>query len=156
MADTALENAERRRDDLAAEINGLQQQVEAKRKELDRVKQWIDDYIAFSSGTLEFELSAPEPAKAKKGKKSANKDRQIIGDYVETILDEVRRPMSRDELFDALKTRGEEIVGKDPMMVFSTMMWRMQDRFVRLPGFGYWLADKPWPPARYTPAQSSK
>ena len=151
MADIALENAERRRDALATEINGIQQQLEVKRKELERVKQWIEDYRAFSNGTLEFELSAPPAPRAKKGKKTANPDRQIVGDHVEDILKTVKKPMSRDELYESLKLEGLEIVGKDPLMVFSTMMWRMQDRFVRLPGHGYWLANEPYPPARYIP-----
>lgn len=151
MADIALENAERARDAIAAEINSLQQQIEVKRKELERVRSFIDDYQAFSAGGLKFEFGPPLPPKAKKGKKTTNPDRQIVGDAAERILKYVGRPMSRDDLFTALKTDGIDIIGKDPWMVFSTMMWRMQDRFVRLQGHGYWLAKEAWLPAGYRP-----
>ncbi len=37
-------------------------------------------------------------------------------------------------------------------MVLSTMLWRMKDRIVRLPQFGYWIADKEYVPAGYDPS----
>jgi hypothetical protein len=151
VADIALENAEKARDALAAEINSLQQQIESKRKELERVKSFIDDYMAFSAGGLKFEFGPPPQPKAKKGKKTSNPDRQLVGEYAEAILRGTDRPMLREDLFASLKQRGVEITGKDPLMVFSTMMWRMRDRFVRLQGQGYWLANEPCPAAGYYP-----
>lgn len=35
-------------------------------------------------------------------------------------------------------------------MVLCTMMWRMKDRFVRLPLYGYWVKDRPYEKANYT------
>jgi hypothetical protein len=43
------------------------------------------------------------------------------------------------------------ITGKEPEKILSTSMWRMQDRFVLLQGFGYWLRDQPYAPAKYQP-----
>ncbi|AWL92695.1 hypothetical protein CIT37_11090 [Bradyrhizobium ottawaense] len=153
MADSALENAERRRDALAGEINALQQEIETKRKELERVKQFISDYMAFSSptGELQFTLKPPPAPVAKKGKQTANPDRKIVGDHVERLLRKLGHPIPRDDLFMALKLDGVEIVGKDALMVLSTMMWRMQERFVRIPGKGYWLKWEPCPAVGYIP-----
>jgi hypothetical protein len=152
VADIALENAERRREALAADINGLQQQIEQKRKELERVNRFIEEYKAYAAGTLEFEFGPPAAQRVRKGRKTPNLDRRIIGDYAEAILKEIGRPMPREELFAALKKQGVDIFGTDPLMVFSTMMWRMPNRFVRLAGgHGYWLRNEPWPAAGYFP-----
>lgn len=150
MAEPALLNAERRREELAAEINKLQTLIEQKRRELERVKGFIDDYRAFSVGIPELPLIVT-PASKRPGRKPVNPDRSIVGDQVEAILREAGGPLSREQLFAHLDARGMTIIGKDPQMVLSTMLWRMPERFVRLPGHGYWVADEPWPPAGYVP-----
>ena len=33
----------------------------------------------------------------------------------------------------------------------GTIMWRLREHFVNLPGFGYWLRDHPYPLADYDP-----
>lgn len=65
MADTALQNAEKRRDEIAAAINQLQAQIEEKRKELERIKTFIADYAVFQSYPSELPLElqkTPSPA----------------------------------------------------------------------------------------------
>lgn len=89
-------------------------------------------------------LPAPKPP--------VNPPREKIGDAAEAILKERGRPMTRTDLFNEIKRRGLEIHGKDPEMVFSTMLWRMQDRFVRLPKFGYWLKKEPCSVVGYLPS----
>ena len=59
--------------------------------------------------------------------------------------------MPRKALLKAVTERGIILSGKDPEMVLSTMMWRMQDEFVRLPRWGYWLKNRPYEPAEYDP-----
>ena len=64
------------------------------------------------------------------------------------------RPVSRGELFPRLRELGINIDGKHPQMVLSTMLWRMRDQVVRL-AEGYWLAEEPYPPLAYDPANKS-
>ena len=74
-----------------------------------------------------------------------------MGDFVEKILRDVGLPLPRAKLFEAVKVGGMIIHGKDPEMVFSTMLWRMQDRFIRLEKHGYWLRNVPNPAVGYDP-----
>ncbi len=153
MGESAFKNAENRRDGIAAEINALQAKIEQKRKELERVKAFIRDYEMFASGEPELELeknAATTPAPAPK--KHVNPDKEAVGDVVEKTLRVNMSPMSRDALFREVMASGLDIQGKDPLMVFSTMLWRMPKRFVRLGGkIGYWLTQEPWPAVNYTP-----
>jgi hypothetical protein len=83
-----------------------------------------------------------------------NPERNAVGRAAWEIITEVGRPIPRAELFARLAGKGMHIHGKDPEMVLSTMMWRMQEHFVRLPKHGYWKRTVPWPPADYVPGAS--
>ncbi|CAN5285842.1 hypothetical protein BH09PSE1_BH09PSE1_11650 [soil metagenome] len=61
--------------------------------------------------------------------------------------------MTRKRLFEELAHHDIVIQGANPEMVFSTMLWRMQDRFERIPKRGYWLTGVPVP---NEPSASSK
>ena len=61
MAKSALENAKKLGDKLAAEINALQAALELKRKDLERVRAFIEDYLKFASGAPELEFVPPAP-----------------------------------------------------------------------------------------------
>lgn len=81
-----------------------------------------------------------------------NPSREEVVDASLAAINEAGVPMSRQQLFQAVTERGIDIQGKNPLMVFSTMLWRTQERIVRLRPYGYWPADKPYPPADYFPA----
>ncbi len=59
--------------------------------------------------------------------------------------------MTRTALYEELGRRGIRLFGKDPVMVLSTMLWRSQERIVRLPNHGYWPAERTYEPAGYFP-----
>lgn len=84
-------------------------------------------------------------------KRPRNPDRETVARAASEIIQERGMPVSRRELFEALRSRGVEIHGKDPEMVLSTMLWRSKDKIVRLPSFGYWLKSLPYVEARYDP-----
>jgi hypothetical protein len=175
MTDRALANAEKRRDIIAANINKCNQELEALRKDLAAVETFISDWHRFAGNALDSAggevpdlqkdtrypqadsqtgpaLSAGllrqhfNPAHRK------NPDRATVGKNARDIISAARRPVLRTELFQELAQRGLVLHGKDPEMVLSTMMWRMQDQFVRLAGHGYWLRELPWPLAGYEPS----
>lgn len=140
MTDAAIKNATERRDALAAEINQLQDTLDERRKELAHVIQFIKDWSDFAG------VPTPEAEP-----KVENPPREIVGTHAARIIELRDRPISRTELFQTLKAIDIEIRGKDPEMVLSTMMWRMQDTFVRIPGHGYWLRNRPCPAVGYKP-----
>lgn len=178
MADRALANAEKRRDDIAAEINKQNQVLEELRKELSAVESFIADWHRFAADNLDSgwvtgpdalkDTSYPQgriAAKSHDGESPwattapalptpKNPDKAEVGKVAKTIIYESRRPVPRTVLFKALADRGVTIYGKDPEMVLSTMLWRLKDDFVRLPGHGYWIKSLRWPPAKYEPGDS--
>jgi hypothetical protein len=80
-----------------------------------------------------------------------NPNRAIVADMALGLIREIGRPLPRSELFQALSSRGLRLEGKDPLMIFSTMLWRERARIIRLNGFGYWPTGEAFPPAGYTP-----
>lgn len=143
MSDTAIQNAQARRDQLAAEINDFQHNITVLKQELARVDKFIADWNAFAGIEADAESKTTE--------KKANPPRNRVGEEAAIIIDQNARPVPRADLFKALAERGFHIYGKDAEMVLSTMMWRMQDKFVRIPAWGYWFRDRPFPPAKYVP-----
>jgi hypothetical protein len=173
MADRVLTNALMQRDKYAAEINQKNQEIEAIRKDLGAVETFIANWYKFAGlgadsgggadsnsgvdksytqdiqpiaaqGTL---LAASEPT-------HKNPPRQEVGRAAWEVMTQLQRPVPRAELFKELAQRGIEIRGKDPEMVLSTMVWRLQEHFVRLPKFGYWKRSHEWQPANYVPGQT--
>lgn len=73
------------------------------------------------------------------------------------VLMEKEHPMSRRELHEALKARGMEVRGTDPVKTLGTMLWRSgQDSLVQLEGRGYWIKSEPYAPADYDPGPIAK
>ncbi|HVV78557.1 MAG TPA: hypothetical protein VHD59_02940 [Pseudolabrys sp.] len=147
-SDPAFVNAQERRDTIVSELSLAQQKVDELRKELARVDQFLRDWRAFAGEIEEepeFAMTADSPPVGK------NPDKQLIGDLAEASMVTKGRPIPRRELMEDLKKNGVFLHGKNPDMILSTMMWRMQDRFVRIPGFGYWFRDEIYTPAKYRP-----
>lgn len=144
MTDSALDNAHTRRGMLAAQINSQQQQLETLRRELQLVDEFIARWHTFAQledgqPFIQGDKSVDNSVDKEKRTRPVNPSRESVGDAVEEILREWGRPASRAELFDELASRDVIIQGTDPQMVFSTMLWRMKDRFERLKRRGYWL-----------------
>ncbi|SEI04746.1 hypothetical protein [Tardiphaga sp. OK245] len=163
MSDLALSNAQKRRDDLASRINQLSQSLEDCRKEIASIDQFIAAWHHYADGG-QHSPSIPVNTHYTQGSMTLNSvvnsariippknpDRETVGRAAWDIIVKRGRPVMRGELFNELGKRGIQIYGKDPEMVFSTMMWRMQEHFVRLPKFGYWKRNEPWAPAGYVP-----
>lgn len=84
-------------------------------------------------------------------RKPKNPPREKVVDAALEIISERGVPVSRSDLYEALQERGIRVYGKDPLMVFSTMLWRSQDRIVRLGNNGYWFKDRPYEALNYLP-----
>ncbi|MBR1362077.1 hypothetical protein [Bradyrhizobium ottawaense] len=177
MTDRALKNAQKRRDDLAADINKTNQHLEGLRKSLSEVEKFISEWHAYA-GAEQDSVAGPElnsgvdttypqatrvsetvlgtdsPPSPLPPPPPKNPDKAQVGAMAKILMIEKGRPLARSELFKQLQRAGVHIYGKDPEMVLSTMMWRMKEDFVRLPGHGYWIKELPWLPANYRPGDS--
>lgn len=150
MTDAAIANAHNRRGSLAAQINALQQQLEALRRELAVVDEFISRWHTFAQldegdSLIPSEQAVDKPVEKEKRIRPTNPSREAVGDVVEALLREWQRPASRARLFEELPNHGIDIQGTNPEMVFSTMLWRLQNRFERIPKRGYWLKGEPIP-----------
>lgn len=168
MTDRALENAQSRREALAAQINDTCQMIEEWRRELRRVEDFIRDWHAFANGV---DLSTPDdddrtllppppPPKSEEDyepqrkRPNRNSKKEDVAAMARLYIELMDAPASREELYNQLTREGLIIEGSDPLMVLSTMLWRMRDKagLVRLKTGGYWLAERPYPAAGYDPA----
>lgn len=150
MNDPAIKNALERHDALAKRINELNQQLEEVRREMARVEQFIALWKEFSGEKVDGPEIAPIRNKIRTiripqsgGDKPVNPPKERIGDVLEAFLKSRQRPATRKELQAHLREVGIQLQGTDPDMVLSTMLWRMKQRFTRVPPHGYWLTDIP-------------
>jgi len=153
MTDAAIVNATARRAQLVADTERLAAEIEVARKEIARIDTFIQEWKRFAGGDTATlgggnATLASAPAKAPKPN---NPRKEVVGEVIRAYLLGKGLPAGRKELMKALLDHGIDLAGKDPDMVLSTMMWRMKDKFVRLPKFGYWLADQACPAADYRP-----
>jgi hypothetical protein len=153
VTDKALENAERERDSLAAEINSLAQRTEELKREIAKIDDWIAQWHEFAgkdeAGAVALEHE-PAPPAARSARTKGNPSKEEVAAKVKELILERGVPIARNNLFEALESRGIIIRGADPKVVLGTMLWRTED-IIRLRGHGYWLKDRPFEPARYNP-----
>lgn len=160
MSDPALQYAQIAREALATEINALNQKLEQARARLAEVDAFIRAWHDFAKKgertdnihPVEIASSPDSEPRPPARKRPKNPPRDLVGDRVEEILRGWGQPANRKEIYNELRNVGVHIQGSDPEMVLSTMLWRMRDRFIRLKGFGYWIASEPFAPASYDPA----
>ena len=132
---------------MAGQVNLLQQSLDECKREIARIDAFLKDwamYAAIGDDTLPLIGGGPQAET-----KPENPPKEEVGKVVRMLIERRGRPIARDLLLDALEAEGIELKGKVPKMVLSTMLWRMGDQFVRLKDFGYWLKEKPFPPANY-------
>lgn len=159
MPDTALQNAERRRDEFAVKINAAQAQIDDWRREIKRIDQFIQDWHLFA-GTAdggsepEQEATVVDPDTAPAAKRTTgNSDKEAVARVARLLIEAEGKPIPRDELLLRLRERGLVIEGSQPETVLSTMLWRMKDKakIVHIRRHGYWLADQAYGEGSYYP-----
>jgi hypothetical protein len=89
-----------------------------------------------------------------KPKTSGNSKKEDVALVVRELISSRGAPMSGKDLYPFLVERGLRIEGDKPDMVLATMLWRSSGSIIRLPKFGYWLAEAPYAPAGYAPGRN--
>jgi hypothetical protein len=59
--------------------------------------------------------------------------------------------MTRGKLIQELAEAGIILMGTDPRNLLGTLLFRLRERFVNIPGYGYWIAKRSYTPAGYDP-----
>ncbi|MFA6607324.1 MAG: hypothetical protein WCS75_10025 [Sphingomonas sp.] len=163
VEDVPAQNPVQLRDHLAERLRVVEQRIselhherETLKSDLQVTEQFITVWrrtnnVQGPPGRTEatiYQVSSEVPPPVRKPK---NPPREAVLDVVLKIISARGTPVSRSDLYDALQSHGIRLYGKDPVMVLSTMLWRSQDRIVRLGSKGYWFKDRPYPPASYYP-----
>lgn len=159
MADKALENAEAKKKQLVDRRLQLHSEIATLDEQIGKIEAFIRDWHTFAEDLFNLSTTTENDSGADSADESESLPKRTTGnsrkeDVAETacmILLEREKPLSRDELLNAVTERGMVIEGKDRAGVFTTMMWRMRDKIVKLESGGYWLADVEYPPEGYVP-----
>lgn len=132
-------------------IADSQAKIASYEKELADLQSWLSMWhkLMGTENPTAVERIVPNPPP--RIRRPKNPDREEVVNHTLEIIRDRNEPQSRKQLFDELASLGLIIRGKDPEMVLSTMLWRSQDRIVRLPNFGYWPANEQYSPAGYFP-----
>lgn len=151
--DSVLKNAEIRLEQLAAEINKKNQEIEELRRQHSRAQAFILDWYAFSGQTPPTQDSVSpqeERSEIRKLRVTGNPKKEEVAAAAREIIAEHGSPVDRATLSQKLAERGFVIEGVDPKKTLSTMMWRMAvpANLTHIRGHGYWFADQPYPTAK--------
>ncbi|WP_340643984.1 hypothetical protein [Phenylobacterium sp.] len=122
------------KDALAAKINKLNQQLKIAQLDYERAAEFISSWEHFAGIAKDKEGDTADSA-------VANPSKESVADAAKEVLIEKGEPMYRAPLNAALEEKGIIIRGKDPLVVLSTMLWRMKDVVPFHKGVGYWPAN---------------
>lgn len=163
MDDVSALNPAQLRDQIVERLRAIEAQMESLHRERDVLRSDLtvtDQFLAVwrrtnnvqgppqRTETAIFPIRSDMPVPPRKPK---NPPRDFVVTKALEIIQERGEPVPRSELYAALRARGVEVFGKDPVMVLSTMLWRSDDRIVRLKDHGYWPKDEAYRPASYYP-----
>ncbi|MBK0329533.1 hypothetical protein I5535_19915 [Rhodobacteraceae bacterium F11138] len=161
MADAALNNAVKARDELHEKIAEAAKQIEEWKAKAARAERFIADWEEFSGQTAPARAVAHEDVQVteyaddiverRMSAKAKNPKKEDVAKAAVEVIREHGEPMSRTEVRDALAEAGVVIHGTRPEVVLQTMLWRMNDVVAHIKGHGYWPADTPHPPSGYDP-----
>lgn len=159
MTDRALENAKAKKKQLISRRIELHSEIAALDEQIGKIESFIQDWHAFAENAFDLPTegksdSAPTAADSDESppkRTTGNSRKEDVADVAYMIILEREKPVSRDELLNAVTERGMVIEGKDRPGVFTTMLWRMRNKIVKLDSGGYWLADVEYSPEGYVP-----
>lgn len=140
--DNAYERAQLRREEL--------------RKELEEIELFLKLHHKFSTGTGVQQVTQDEDGPVilpPISKTKRNLSKHKMARTVRSIMIDKMRPMTRTDIVEALELTGVPVAGVDKSKAVGTIMWRLRDRFVNIPGYGYWPNDLDCEAAGYTVGQ---
>lgn len=131
------------REKLETKVSKLEQRLSVARSELSRAEQFISSWEHYSG----IVGQRPSDTAAESTVTGANPAKEAVARMaVEAVL-EAGRPLTRAEVYVELQKKGLTLQGKVPIVVLSTMLWRMKEVIPFIKGAGYWPVGHPLPAA---------
>jgi hypothetical protein len=169
--DTPISRARARKEVLEREIEFHQRNLEVHQREVDvrqaeirEVDTFIAQYQRFSGegeSLVNADIKAPQsdrPNSARPHARAADNNSPISQEQFEAnarqILIENERPMKRGQLVRKFHSHGFRVGGADVIKEirnFGVKIWKARDKFVNIPGEGYWPKDVSCPAVGYKP-----
>jgi len=125
------------------------------RRELDEVEAFIRLYEKLFLARQGSGTASPPPEAGRRRPERNVFPPQKLAELAREEILARGHPMTRGELAEALELRGIPLAGKDPSKNLGTILWRFQDRFLNIPGRGYWPKDLPLEEIDYVPGRLS-
>lgn len=124
---------------LANEVRRLENEkrlIEEKITKATAARNLLGELLS-SSDTASIVAHPPK----RRGRRGPSKDSQTseVLARARKVLLEIRRPLGRAELLDAIQTDGFVIETNDPARFIGRALWRSSE-FIHIPKKGYWLA----------------
>lgn len=133
----------------------LLEEIDKLDKLIELWRWWQGSGLATPDASPENNDSAVGSASSSKGGTEGDRETHAspaeVSREVLAVLVAAERPLKRGALLSALSKRGVKVGGTDKSKVLGTILWRAKDQFVSLSGWGYWIKDRPYPPALYDP-----
>jgi hypothetical protein len=170
--DTPISRARARREVLEREIEFHQRNVETHQREVDirqaemrEVETFITQYARFSGESelhVDADIKTPDPEKLDAALPRADDSTDSSGPVSQEqfesdtrrILIENGRPMKRGLLVKRFHSHGLRVGGSDEakeIKNFGVKIWKAKEKFVNIPGEGYWPKDVACPAVDYQP-----
>jgi hypothetical protein len=137
MSDDAIRVALAKRAEAEERIKKLERNIKRCKDQIIEINSFIRAWEKFSGRSVDA-LQGAKPL-SDKGEFVANvaaqsprmvpvnSRKEEVAEAARQILAEAGRPLPRSELFQEIIKRGLTIVGKDPEMILSTMLWRTRN-----------------------------
>lgn len=156
--DKVISNALKRRSALRSEL-----------AEIERFLQLYNQFKGLDASQPEFLTNGEAfPEEREENRVGSEAERQVpappsepikglgraeLAPHIEAVIREAGKPLTRGVLLRKLDARGTPVGGEaDRAKNMGTIMWRLKDRFVNLPGYGYWLRNEAYDAAQYDPS----
>lgn len=152
----ALSNAQALRDQISSRMAEIDRERRLLEKELAQVNQFLAAAEEYASRPASKLLSTSGLATSTPHiplSRGRNPRREEILKLVVELLVGIGRPMKLREIDEAVREKGVNLSGTNPVAVLGTMLWRggQDGILINLRGLGYWPTHLPFPPAQYVP-----
>jgi len=140
------------RDAAEAKIHQLEQRLMLLKQDYDRAVAFIEGWAHFAGEEGADASDVPPETRMAESYTphmyAPNPTKELVAAKAAEVLKAAGRPMSRSQLYEALKDQGVVINAKDVLNTMGTMLFRMKDVVINIPGVGYWPAGVPLPNGR--------
>lgn len=139
MSDSAYKNALAKKDRLLKELDEVNSFLKLYQRFSPRLGANVDTGQTVESRKAQAPLFPDTGANQNPKRTIPERFRPII----RQVLLKANRPLPLSQLLGVLENNGTPVPGEKPAKNLGTILWRLQDEFINIDGYGYWVRDTP-------------